>query len=72
MDVRCPNCRATFTISGEYLTMALAKAEAKKHKYHAVECIRCRRQVKLPLKDMRRYAPSDAAEETEGEATATE
>jgi hypothetical protein len=64
MDVRCPSCGATFTISREYLAQAVAKADKKKHKYHAVDCIRCRKQVKLPLNDMRRYAapPEDDVE----------
>lgn len=65
MDVRCPSCGATFTISKDYLAQAIVKAEKKKHKYHAVDCIRCRKQVKLPINDMRRFAAPPAEEEEE-------
>ena len=65
MNVRCPNCRANFTISTEYLTAAYEKSAKKKHKYHAVECIRCRKQVKLPLKDMAKFLPEEESGESE-------
>lgn len=65
MNVRCPNCRANFTISTEYLTAAYEKSTKKKHKYHAVDCIRCRKQVKLPLKEMAKFLPAPESEDGE-------
>jgi hypothetical protein len=45
--------------------MVLPKAQEKKHKYHVVECINCRKQIKVPVHQMERFvAPAAAEEET--------
>ncbi|MCP4419692.1 MAG: hypothetical protein GY805_24030 [Chloroflexi bacterium] len=57
MNVRCNYCRQSFNLSREYLVDAVAKATEKRHKYHTVECINCRKMIKVPLLQMKRAAP---------------
>jgi hypothetical protein len=49
--------------------MVLPKALEKKHKYHVVDCINCRKQIKVPVEQMERLA-TPAADEGEGEEEA--
>ena len=65
MNVRCNYCRQSFNLSRDYLANALAEATEKKQKYHTVECINCRKMIKVSVVQMKRYAPQmdDAAEE---------
>jgi hypothetical protein len=46
------------------MAQALAETEEKHQKYHAVECFNCRKQVKVPIAQMRRALPPEE-EETE-------
>jgi hypothetical protein len=57
MHVRCSYCRHSFNLSRDYLAQALVEAEKEKQKYHGVECMKCRKIIKVPLSQMRRYAP---------------
>ena len=69
MNVRCNYCRQSFNLSRDYLAEAVAKASAKRQKYHAVECINCRKVIKVSVPQMQRFAPETPAEdepETEG------
>ena len=59
MNIHCPYCRYSFTLNRDYIIQALATETEKKHKFHAVECSKCRKVVKIPLKQMRRYAPRE-------------
>lgn len=68
MHVRCPYCNHSFNLSREYVAQSLAKAEKKGHKYHGLECINCRKLIKIPLAQMRRAVPEEeVAEEEETE-----
>lgn len=62
MHIRCNYCRHSFNLSREYMVQAVAESNAKKQKYHAVECINCRKQIKVPLTQMKRYVPMPADE----------
>ena len=64
MHVRCSYCRHTFNLSKDYIVQALAEADEKGQKYHSLECINCRKQIKVPVSQLKRYAP-DATEEEE-------
>ena len=64
MNVRCNYCRQSFNLSRDYLVDALAKATEKKQKYHTVECINCRKVIKVPVVQMKRYAPELPAEDS--------
>ena len=65
MQVRCSYCRHSFNLSRDYMTLAVAESNEKKQKYHAVECINCRKLIKVPIKQMKRYVPEteEASEE---------
>lgn len=67
MHIRCSYCNQSFNLTREFVTEALAEAEEKGQKYYGVECINCRKLIKVPLKQMRRYAapPADASDEAE-------
>ena len=65
MHVRCSYCRHSFNLSRDYIAMALEKSEKKKYKYHNVECGNCRKQIRVPLDQMRRFVPSDDAESSD-------
>ncbi|WP_420632303.1 hypothetical protein [Candidatus Leptofilum sp.] len=68
MNVRCNYCRQSFNLSRDYLADAVAKSAEKKQKYHTVECINCRKMIKVPMAQMKRYAPQPSASE-EGKDT---
>lgn len=46
--------------------MALREIEEKKQKYHMVECINCRKKIKIPASQIARYAPAIEPSEEEG------
>jgi hypothetical protein len=54
------------------MAQALAKANEKGQKYHSLECINCRKQIKVPVAQMKRYVPEPAASESEAEKGAEE
>lgn len=70
MHVRCPYCRHSFTLSRDYLVDAVAKAEEKRQKYHTVECANCRKAIKVPVVQMKRYLPRERPESEESEESA--
>ncbi len=64
MHVRCTYCNQSFNLSRDYVVEMIERATAKGYKYHQVECINCRKQVKVPVEQMRHAVP-DAGEEEE-------
>ena len=69
MHIRCSYCRHSFNLSRDYLAQALLEVEEKRQKYHMVECINCRKKIKIPVAQMKRYAPvQDSAEENKPES----
>ena len=63
MNIRCNYCRQSFNLSRDYLVDAIAKADEKRQKYHTVECINCRKAIKVYVPQMKRYAPEVPAED---------
>lgn len=57
MNVRCNYCGNSFNLGKDYIVQAIADAKEKKQKYNAVECIKCRKTIKVPIKQMQRFAP---------------
>lgn len=57
MQARCQRCRFMFTLSREALTAALEEIEKSPAKHYNVECPKCRRQIKIPVKEIRRFQP---------------
>jgi hypothetical protein len=58
MHIRCSYCRHSFNLSRDYISQAVAEADENKLKYSSVECINCRKQIKVPVSQMRRYIPA--------------
>ncbi len=69
MHVRCSYCNQSFNLSRDFVVDALAEAQEKGQKYYGVECINCRKLIKVPLAQMRRYA-GPVAGTSEGEDAA--
>jgi hypothetical protein len=63
MHIRCSNCRHSFNLSRDYIAVVVAEADEKKRKYASIECINCRKQIKVPVTQMRRYVPQADEEE---------
>lgn len=59
MHVRCSYCNQSFNLSREYVVQALAKTEEKGYKYHGVECINCRKLIKIPVDQLRHAIPEE-------------
>ncbi len=57
MQVRCQRCRFMFTLSREALAAALEEIEKTSAKHYNVECPKCRRQIKVPVREIRRFQP---------------
>lgn len=70
MNVRCPYCRNSFNLGRDIVAQGVAEADEKRQKYYVVECMKCRKAIKVSVKQMRRFVPrvteTEAAEETEG------
>jgi DNA-directed RNA polymerase subunit RPC12/RpoP len=62
MHVRCSYCRHSFNLGRDYLAEAVAESLEKRQKYHGIECPNCRKLIKVPLKQMQRFAPPPSAE----------
>lgn len=65
MHIRCSYCRHSFNLSRDYLSQAVAEAAEKKRKYAPVECLNCRKLIKVPVSQMKRYVPVVESEEEE-------
>ena len=65
MNVRCNFCGQSFSLSREFITTAVPQAQEKKQKSIVVECANCRKQVKIPVRQMQRYMPRPAADTAE-------
>lgn len=65
MNVRCNYCGNSFSLGREYVEEVVAEAKEKKLKYHPVECGSCRKMIKVPIKQMQRFAPRPEATEEE-------
>lgn len=63
MHIRCSYCRHSFNLSRDYLIQAVEESVAKRQKYHSVECMNCRKQIKVPINQMRRFVPRKETEE---------
>lgn len=57
MQVRCQRCGNMFTLSREAVAAALEEVKATQAKHYNVECTKCRRQVKVPVKRLLRSQP---------------
>lgn len=63
MHIRCSYCRHSFTLTRDYIALSVAEADENRKKYASIECIKCRKQIKVPVAQMRRYVPQPDEEE---------
>jgi hypothetical protein len=59
MQVRCQRCSFVFTLSRETLMAVLKEIEETQTaiKHYNLECPKCRRQIKVPVKQIQRLRP---------------
>jgi len=57
MQVRCQRCGYMFTLSREIVAAALEEVAQTQAKHYAVDCPKCRRQVKVPVTELQRGHP---------------
>ena len=62
MNVRCSYCGHSFNLSRDFVIASVAEAQEKKQKHVALECINCRKVIKVPVKQMQRFVPRPAAD----------
>lgn len=65
MHVRCTYCRQSNNLSRDFMIQAVSEAQEKNLKYIKVECNNCRKQIKVPVSQMRRFVPKTPAESEE-------
>ncbi|HCB49340.1 MAG TPA: hypothetical protein DEP47_07430 [Chloroflexi bacterium] len=68
MHVRCTYCRQSNNLSRDFMVQAVAEAQEQKLKYFKVECINCRKLIKVPVSQMKRYVPDLPAQAEEDTA----
>jgi hypothetical protein len=57
MQVRCQRCGYKFTLSREAMTTVLQETAEMKTGHYNIECAKCRRQIKVPIKEIKRLQP---------------
>lgn len=65
MQARCQRCGWSLNLGRDFLAAAVAEADEKNLKYYQIECGKCRHNIKLPMKQIRRFAPKPAPAEDE-------
>ncbi len=56
MQVRCSYCSHSFNLSRSYMESVVAAAGKKTTE--AISCPKCRKTIKVPISQMRRYVPT--------------
>ncbi len=57
MQARCQRCGYMLTLARDAVAAALEEIKETPTKHYNVECPKCRRQIKIPVKNMRRGQP---------------
>ena len=57
MQVRCQRCGYKFTLSRQAVTAALEELEQTPARHYNLDCPKCRRQIKVPAKEIQRFQP---------------
>jgi uncharacterized metal-binding protein YceD (DUF177 family) len=62
-STRCSSCAQLITLSNDEIKAVVAEAEAHGHGHYTLNCIRCRRPIKVPVKMLRLKLPRPKAEQ---------
>jgi hypothetical protein len=57
MQVRCQRCGYTFTLGREAIVAALGEVKESNTAHYNFDCPKCRRRIKVPVKNLRRSVP---------------
>ena len=57
MQVRCQRCGYPFTLGREAIVAALEQVKESEAAHYNFDCPKCRRQIKVPVKNLRRSVP---------------
>jgi len=57
MQIRCQRCGYKFTLSRQAVTAALEELERTQARHYDFDCPKCRRQIKVPAKEIQRFRP---------------
>ena len=57
MQVRCQRCGYKFTLGHQAVTAALEELEQTQARHYNLDCPKCRRQIKVPAKEIQRGQP---------------
>ena len=57
MQVRCQRCGYTFTLGREATVAALERVKESEATHYNFDCPKCRRRIKVPVKNLRRSMP---------------
>jgi hypothetical protein len=68
MQVRCQRCGWSFNLGRDWVAAAVEEAAEKGLKYQQVECGKCRHGIKVPVKQLRRFAPRSRDKGAAGDA----
>ena len=60
MQVRCQRCGYMFTLGRQAVDAALEEVKQTQAKHYNVDCAKCRRQIKVPVKNLQRAQPRQA------------
>ena len=63
MQVRCQRCGRSLNLNRDFIGAAVEEADSKNMKYTQIECPKCRHSIKVPVKQIRRFAPRKESEE---------
>lgn len=61
-STKCASCRQIAILKPDEVQAAIAETEAAKHAFYSLACPRCRKAIKVPLKDLKASLPKVAAQ----------
>ena len=57
MQARCQRCGFMFTLNREAVAIALEEVKTSHAKHYNIDCPKCRRQIKFPVRSLLRSQP---------------
>lgn len=70
-STRCTNCKQVFQLKQDEIQAIVAEGEEKKLKFYPLPCPKCRRPVKIQIRDLKRKLTQVPAETPNPEGDST-